>query len=155
MESRKQKNPSSFVSRGRPSERRGIDTASLRSGHAKPLHAKGVSFKFDSKGKETHAVVPISEYAYMVALKQSQDALPIVETRNSDSVDFEDFLGQVAGPKIAAARNPKGWTQAELGRKSDMPQSQISRLERHPAKLTYRTLERIAAALGVEVGTLL
>ena len=40
---------------------------------------------------------------------------------------------------------------AKLG----MPQSQVSRLEKHPESVTYRTLQRVAKALGVKVTDLL
>jgi transcriptional regulator with XRE-family HTH domain len=40
-------------------------------------------------------------------------------------------------------------TQAQLGEKLGMPQSQVSRMERDPEAVTFRTLKRIARALGM------
>ena len=53
---------------------------------------------------------------------------------------MREALTELAAPCIAAARAKKGLTQKQLGAKLGMPQSQISRLEKHPESVTYRTL---------------
>ena len=53
------------------------------------------------------------------------------------------------GLAIRALRRRRGWTQEELGRRAAVSQSAVSRLERGDgARLTMRTIERIAEALG-------
>jgi transcriptional regulator with XRE-family HTH domain len=45
-------------------------------------------------------------------------------------------------------------SQTQLGAKLNLPQSQISRIERNPDHTTLRTLKRVARALGVDVRAL-
>ena len=61
----------------------------------------------------------------------------------------------LAGGRITRARKAAGLSQAALGRKVVMPQSQISRIERNPERCTVRTLRRLANALKVDVATFL
>ena len=65
-----------------------------------------------------------------------------------------DFALELAAERIAKARKAKGLTQKQLGEKLNLPQSQISRIERNPDRTTVRTLKRIARALGVDVSSL-
>jgi transcriptional regulator with XRE-family HTH domain len=74
---------------------------------------------------------------------------------NYEWLTMEEVLTEFAAPKIAAAREKHGLTQKQLGAKLGMPQSQISRLEKHPESVTYRTLQRVAKALGVKVTDLI
>lgn len=74
---------------------------------------------------------------------------------SADFVDADVFAAQLAGGRIAFARKARGWTQQRLATAVKMPQSQIARLERHPEKTTVKTLKRVAAALGVNVQSLL
>lgn len=60
-----------------------------------------------------------------------------------------------AGRRIAAARLRLGLTQKALGERLRMPQSQIARIEKHPERTRVRTLQRVAAALGADIGQLL
>jgi DNA-binding XRE family transcriptional regulator len=53
--------------------------------------------------------------------------------------------------KIRTCRKAAGLTQEELAEKSGLPQSHISRLENGQHSPSRATLEKIAAALGVEV----
>jgi transcriptional regulator with XRE-family HTH domain len=58
--------------------------------------------------------------------------------------------------QIRPLREAKGWSQAELARQSDVPQSTISRLEGgDQAAVNLAHLERMADALGVNAGALL
>jgi DNA-binding XRE family transcriptional regulator len=54
--------------------------------------------------------------------------------------------------RIHAERKKAGLTQVELAEKAGLPQSHISRLEGGKHSPSRATLEKIAAALGVEVG---
>ena len=58
------------------------------------------------------------------------------------------------GMTIRKMRDDKGWTQIHLARKSGLQQSHISRLEAGEHSPSWKTLEKIARALGVEVGDL-
>jgi ribosome-binding protein aMBF1 (putative translation factor) len=70
-------------------------------------------------------------------------------------VDADEVRIQLAAERIAAARKGAGLTQKQLGEKLNLPQSQISRIERKPDHTTVRTLKRIAKALGVDVRALI
>lgn len=65
------------------------------------------------------------------------------------------FGKQLAGEQIAAARKAVGLTQKQLAQRLKLPQSQISRIERHPDHITIRTLKRVAKALRVDVSALI
>lgn len=54
--------------------------------------------------------------------------------------------------RIKSCREEKGLTQAELAEKSGLPQSHISRLERGKHSPSRVTIEKIARALGRDVG---
>ena len=69
-------------------------------------------------------------------------------------VDADELRVQLAGERIAQARKAAGLTQKQLGEQLNLPQSQISRIERNPDHTTVRTLKRIAKALGVDVSAL-
>ena len=51
-------------------------------------------------------------------------------------------------------REKKGWNQEELAKKSGLRQPQISRLEAGIHSPSFRTLQKIADALGISVGDL-
>lgn len=55
------------------------------------------------------------------------------------------------GERIKSIRKLNGMTQAELGKRCGMPDSQIGSYERGEYKPTLPTLERIAKGLGVSV----
>jgi len=57
----------------------------------------------------------------------------------------------MTGRTLAALRVAHGWTQAELAERSGVDKSQISRYERNEGRPTFRTLERLAEALLLEV----
>lgn len=82
------------------------------------------------------------------------EAIAQIESGDNDFVDADDFALELAAERIAKARKAKGLTQKQLGEKLNLPQSQISRIERNPDRTTVRTLKRIARALGVDVSSL-
>lgn len=91
-----------------------------------------------------------AEYAARIAEARELDANmtdPSVQIN-----DARDAAMQIAGGWIAAARKKAGLTQQQLARRVGMPQSQISRIERNPDRTHVRTVQRIVAALGVDVG---
>lgn len=55
------------------------------------------------------------------------------------------------GREIRLARGVARLTQAELSRKSGVPQETISRIERGRANPTMSTLEKLARAMGAKV----
>jgi transcriptional regulator with XRE-family HTH domain len=58
--------------------------------------------------------------------------------------------------RIEELRNAKGWSQAELARRSGVPQPTISRLEaRKSNSIDLVNLERLADALGVNAAVLI
>ena len=58
--------------------------------------------------------------------------------------------------QVKPLREAKGWSQAELARQSDVPQSTISRLESgDQAAVNLVHLERMADALGVNASALI
>ncbi|WP_439627618.1 helix-turn-helix domain-containing protein [Gemmata sp.] len=58
------------------------------------------------------------------------------------------------GAKIRKLREEMGLTQTQLAEKAGLPQPHISRIETATYTATRKTLEKIAAALGVPVGQL-
>lgn len=58
------------------------------------------------------------------------------------------FFHASAASAVAAARAKRGLTQKQLAEKTDIDQSDISKIERGVANPSVATLERIAAALG-------
>ncbi len=58
------------------------------------------------------------------------------------------------GKKIRALRESQNLTQIQLADRAGLPQSHISRLENAEHSATHLTLEKIAKALGIEVGEL-
>ena len=106
-------------------------------------------------GRATYVLVPVDEYERMVEAEMVQHAIAQIERGDDDFVDADDFFLELAAERIAEARKAKGLTQKQLGKKLNLPQSQISRIERNPDRTTVRTLKRIARALGVDVGSLI
>lgn len=69
-------------------------------------------------------------------------------TPSGKSKKWAEYIGS----QIRQMRTDRGWTQMELAQKSGLPQSHISRIEKAEYTATYKTLEKIARAFGVEVG---
>jgi transcriptional regulator with XRE-family HTH domain len=58
--------------------------------------------------------------------------------------------------RLEELRNAKGWSQAELARRSGVPQSTISRIEAGKTNsIELSNLERLASALGVNAAVLI
>ena len=81
----------------------------------------------------------------------AQRAIAQIEAGDDDFVDADDFARELAVERIVEARKAAGLTQKQLGARLGIPQSQISRIERHPDRTTVRTLKRLAKALKVDV----
>ncbi len=105
-------------------------------------------------GRTAYVLVPIDEYEELIKASMVQRAIAQIESGDNDFVDADDFALELAAERIAKARKAKGLTQKQLGEKLNLPQSQISRIERNPDRTTVRTLKRIARALGVDVSSL-
>jgi DNA-binding XRE family transcriptional regulator len=58
---------------------------------------------------------------------------------------------QWLGERIKQARTAAGFTQSQLAKRASLPQSHISRLESGQHSPSYKTLARIAQALGVAI----
>lgn len=57
---------------------------------------------------------------------------------------------------LAILRKGKGWTIDELAARADVSRATIIRLEqRQTERIDFRTLDRLADALGVEPGSLI
>jgi transcriptional regulator with XRE-family HTH domain len=54
------------------------------------------------------------------------------------------------GKVILMFRKDRGWTGAELARRSKLSASQISKIEKGQENLKYPTLVKIAKALGIK-----
>lgn len=113
------------------------------------------SFMTDGAGRTTHAVIPYDDYVYLLALDAARAAVPMLEDPNAEWIDAEELIASHAAPNIAVWRKKRGWTQKQLGEKLKMPQSQVARMEKTPGSITYKTLQRVAKALGVTTGDLL
>jgi len=103
----------------------------------------------------THVLVPVEEYEELIKADMARAAIAKLEDPSTEWIDFDDAKLQLAADRISAARKAAGLTQAQLGKKLGLPQSQISRIERNPDRTTVRTLKRIARALKVDVRALL
>jgi transcriptional regulator with XRE-family HTH domain len=58
--------------------------------------------------------------------------------------------------RVEELREAKGWSQAELARRSGVPQPTISRIEAgESGSISLANLERLADALGVDAGYLI
>ncbi len=101
------------------------------------------------------AIVPKEQLERLLRQAELQEMAAMLDEPNTEWADLDDYKLQVAGSTIAAARKARGLTQAQLARQLKLPQSQISRIERHPDRTTVRTLKKIAAALKVNVRQLL
>lgn len=94
------------------------------------------------------------DYLVVLTRKQYRDLrdalhLTVEAVKNGASKDGIIHLD------LYSARKALGWSQAELGKRVGIPQSQISRIECHPDATTIRSLKRLAAALGVSVLSLI
>lgn len=105
-------------------------------------------------GRPAYVLVPIEEYENVVKASMVEQAVAQIESGDQDFVDADQLALELAADRVARARKAAGLTQKQLGAKLNLPQSQISRIERNPDHTTIRTLKRIARALGVDVRAL-
>ena len=63
-------------------------------------------------------------------------------------------LQQVIGARIRALRQQKGWTQEDLGGRSELDFTTIGGAERGEKSLSLKSLSRVAQALEVDLGDL-
>ena len=109
----------------------------------------------EQDGRVTHVIIPVEEYERFADAAMVANAIAKLEDENAEWVDADVFAKQLAGEQIAAARKAAGLTQKQLAERLKLPQSQISRIERHPDHITVRTLKRVARALRVDVSALI
>ena len=116
-----------------------------------------VSFPYVMEGgKPAYVLVPVAEYEELIKARLAAGALAKMNDDDDTAwVNADDLALEFAAERIAAARKAAGFTQKALGDKLNIPQSQISRIERKPDHTTVRTLKRIARALNVDVRSLL
>ena len=105
-------------------------------------------------GEPAYVLIPIEEYEDLAKANMVEQAVAQIERGDEDLIDADDLALELAAERIARARRAAGLTQKQLGAKLNLPQSQISRIERNPDRTTVRTLKRIARALGVDVRAL-
>lgn len=86
---------------------------------------------------------------------EAQELMADFDDPNVKWVPVDQAMMEIVGSWLAQARKKAGLTQKQLADRVGVPQSQISRIEKNPDRTTVRTMKRIAAALGVEVGELL
>ncbi len=70
-------------------------------------------------------------------------------TPEEPSQELQDWMNFVGG-HIRQNREKRGLTQAELARKTGLPQSHISRLENCKHSPSFSTIEKIALALEID-----
>ena len=110
------------------------------------------------KGKDGRAAYVVLTADHFRALREALHesyAIAVALDPDAEFMSLEEMRLRTAGADLAKARKAKGWTQAKLAKKTGVPQSQISRIERNPDRTTVRTLKRLAKALGVDVRQLI
>jgi len=144
--------PTSKTPKNTPAPRSGHSRASVavarRRAASKPLYVM-------RNNRPTHVLVPIDEYQELVNGAEVQQVVARLEDPTTQWVPARTAAVEFAGSWIAAARQRAGLTQKQLAERVGVPQSQISRIEKHPDHTTLRTMKRIAAALGLDVAALL
>lgn len=117
--------------------------------------SNGFSLMVSFDGQTTHVMVPIDEYEKLVMADMARSAIQKLEDPNTEWTDAGDLAAEFARDAIVEARKKVGLTQKQLGKKLGLPQSQISRIERHPDRTTVRTLRKMARALNVNISSFL
>lgn len=85
-------------------------------------------------------------------LAQTPTEVVSLDIRLDDSIPTElQKWSEHVGKTIRSLRESAGLNQTELAEKAGLTQSHISRLENAEHSATHKTLEKIAAALGVQV----
>ncbi len=106
-------------------------------------------------GHVSHVLMPIEEYQRIRAEQLARETASVLRDPKAKWYTVEEVALRLAGSRIEKARKAAGLTQKALAQKMGVPQSQISRIESNPDRSTVRTIRRIAAALGVDVRSLI
>ena len=105
--------------------------------------------------RATHVLLTVDEYENLMNAAEAQELIAKLNDPSTKWIPAEQAFVQIAGSWIADARKKAGLTQKQLADKMGMPQSQISRIEKHPDRTTLRTMKRVAAALEIDISALL
>lgn len=103
----------------------------------------------------THVLVPIDEYERVFTASMVERAAAVRADAATEWVPHGELAVHLAAGRIADARRVAGLTQKDLAELVGITQSEVSRIENHPDRTTVRTLRRLAAALNVDVRSLL
>lgn len=74
-----------------------------------------------------------------------------LEAGRSKPIGKAKNWAEYIGKTIRQFRKDRNWTQAELAQRAGIPQSHVCRIELAEYTPTYRTLEKIAKAFGLDV----
>lgn len=77
---------------------------------------------------------------------------PMTSDRHAPMPQGLKSWSERVGGRIRTLREGAGMTQTALAEKAGLTQSHVSRLEKAEHSAAHKTLEKIAAALGVEIG---
>ena len=113
----------------------------------------------EKDGKPEYAVLPYADYERLLELAEDAEdirALDEAMAREEETIPHE-LVKQLmkGGNPIRLWRQHRGLTQAQLAEKANVAQSYIAMLEKGERKGAVEMLQRVAAALGVEVDDLL
>ena len=97
-------------------------------------------------GKPEYAVVPYTDYLRLIEKSAESDA--VIPHKVVEWVIEKDFN------LLKAWRKHLGLTQKEVARKAGITQSALSQMERKQTNHRTVTLEKLAAALGIEIAQL-
>ena len=64
---------------------------------------------------------------------------------------LENLIKEIAIADLRAARLQKKISQKELSEMTGLTQSQISNLEKEPTRVSVKTLQKLAKALGIKI----
>lgn len=106
-------------------------------------------------GRASHVLLTSDHYRAIRDALHEAFTVAVALDPDAEFMSLQEMKLRTAGADIAAARKARGWTQAQLARRTKVPQSQISRIERNPDRTTIRTLKKLAKALGVDVRQLI
>ncbi len=105
--------------------------------------------------RPTHVIIPIEEYDRLMDAIEACQMVDELENPRTRWIKAPDAALELAGSWIARARKQAGLTQKQLAHRLRVPQSQISRIEKHPERSTVKTMQRIAKALGIDLAALM
>lgn len=117
------------------------------------------------EGRATHVLVPIEDFKRAFGdgpivrpysdSEIAQRAFAILEDPATEWIDSVRVRKRLAVSRFAAIRKSQGISQAKLGAKVGLHQTQIARIEKNPDGASAGTLRRIAGALGVTMSELI